>query len=286
MPPPSVELVRGRTDWGAGPEYLEVSERGKVGRRDYKVNTSEPELAIRVVGVPRVGQSWSVAEPELRARRVRPEYVGGTDSSETGTGGWTWVRVEYETAGASGRIDPRPIDGTGDFTEFGVSIQKVRVLYDARVGTDPVFNRRLDNGRGADRQVAQLIGRVHRFYPPGVQTPWDEIVAAFDAPINAEPLVLPPERGATSDIVVPPLWAKLVDFDPRVFDGAIGAESAGESGGRGVELVYTLAFARPVNQDVSGHDFIWQQEDPDGEPIATWLSRVDARSEYAHLLQR
>lgn len=281
---PVAELLQGDADWGGRREELVESDRGAKGVRWYKVNTEDPDAALLAFGMPRRGHRWSPSRSNLRVVNRTPVYIAGQNDSVTGVGGFTGVEVQYETPGFSGRIVPRVIGGAEDYTEYTWETGTARVYYDARVDVDPVtFGVKVDNGRGFDKGFGKLVAVVHRFRSASTPTPNALVSQAFAKPINSQPLTLPPEQGAGTTQTVAALEAKFVGFErrlaPVVADGS-------DDAGMGAEFVIRLELAPVFSPQggISGHDVFWQQEGPDGSPVASRINQADLRSDYRTLV--
>lgn len=279
MPAPTVKLIEGATSWGGEHWWVRPSASGEVGQRDFIVNTSDIEAAVSALGVPRRGDSWSPGRPDLEVVDVSPRYIGSVDDSSTGTGGWTAVRVNYETPGATGRVTLKKTDRSSDFTEVVWESSTVRQRYDARHEQAPgTFTLPIDNGRGADRPIMLPVAVVHRFRPP-TNTPIDLILAAAAAPVNSLALTLPPEQRTLGPITIPPLIARFVGVERRIIDG-VGSR-------RGTEFILRLALA-PIPAasplGTSGHDLVWYQENLKGIPITQIWTQQYLRSDLSQLI--
>lgn len=278
---PYATLQDGYTSWGAEPGWIAESDRGDRGQRDYLVNTADPERARTAANMPRMGDSWAPDRPDLVVVDIEPpRYIGFMDDSATGLGGHTWIRVRYETPGASGRVELKKTDGTRDYTEIQYETGTVKVTYDVRVddAVPGAPSLRIANGLGVERQVVGTVLVVHRFRPWS-PTPLGLILAAHNTPINSVPLRLPPEKGGSVPIDVDPLLARFLGAERTPVD-AVNRR-------KGLEWTFRLlVYPRPPFgfADSSPHDVLWQQEDKRGYPVASVISWIYRRGDYTALL--
>lgn len=155
---PRAELI-----WNPGYAPVLVDhEDTTIGVRHYKVNTGDESNVFRAAGLPRRFDRWDASHPGLLCVTRATERIGGTDDTTTATGAWTRVRCEYDLR-ASQRPYPIP---NGKFTQIFSRISSVTQILDVRKptdGTPSAFDRPIENGKGAQREIGGAIVKVTTF---------------------------------------------------------------------------------------------------------------------------
>ncbi len=179
---------------------------GYSGRTPYRVNTSEPDLALTAPGLPAIGD----AHPSLAGalcRGLSYQYIGGGDN-EVPACGWCAVWAEWATVSSStGPFDPQDGDS---YTEFAVSVGQARVRQSATA--QPLYEE-------ASKEAAQSELIVRR-YASNL-----DLISAFISVINrgnTNALLLPPIFGLGSGLNVSPRQLLARSFETRtVRDGLV-----------------------------------------------------------------
>lgn len=160
---PTATLVTGRhPDWpGANPPEVSEGIDGRKGVQYYRVNTSDENRALSANGLPQPYSSWSNDTVYVTMLCIRRAYiyVHGTDDTVTGVNGWGLVRCEFDS-GAS--TYPLPIQGSS-YTRILSRITSHRLMFDIRHVDTAGFDRPIDNGNGAQREVGGLVAQIITF---------------------------------------------------------------------------------------------------------------------------
>lgn len=265
MAAPEVELVRGKTSWGAAAEEVEQLADGWRGTRDYTVFTSEPAAAILAAGVPQTGDAWDASFPNLLAVSRRCRFVAGTDDPLTQTGGKSWVRVSYETPGLRGRLPvPTALTKYCRLLPGSTTLQRV---YDVRA-VENAFTQYAEPilaGRGAPITVGTMQVVVTTFPTP--QQLRDLVPKMIDlarvCKLNEETIRFPPLLGEPYEMQLEPGQAKYLTFALDREQGLLA-------------LQQTIEIA-------PNFDFVWQVEDDTGQAIASVTSQVYERGDFSGL---
>jgi hypothetical protein len=218
MATPFGELI---TDAQYGPVLRRI-RGGWEGTRNWRVNTHEESAAIVAQGVPLYGAAWDPSRPRLRIVELEARYMHGTNSGETGTGGWSRVFARYEET-STGIFAPQPGDA---YTEPASTSTSTNVRYglDADGSGDGALNEPIANGRGASKDVGGILLDVHVFLSGDdngvLARVWDLIKGKV---FNTSAMSLPAMLGASSNqrINVPARTGQYFDFRREVVEGVI-----------------------------------------------------------------
>lgn len=196
---------------------------GYTGRTPYRVNTSEPDLALAAPGLPAIGGSHP-SLPGVLCRSLGAQYVGGGDN-EVPPSGWSAVWAEWATPSSStGPFDPQDGDA---YTEFTVSVGQSRIRQDAAGA--PLFE-------DASKEAAQAELVVRRFASDL------SLISAFLGVINrgnSNALTIPPIFGLGAGLAVLPRQLLARTFETRAVRGGL------------IELRFRFGFGQPGWYDVT-----------------------------------
>lgn len=246
------------TDREFGP-VLEDSADGMSGVRHYHVNTHDEYEALFATGVPRKDDSWSQDLPRLTCRRRTTEYIGGTNDSASGVGGWHRVRCEY-----SDYIDLRPLPNVGQtYTEVLSRTSSVTIVRDVRPGL--LFNSPIENGKGTQRDIGGTVARITSF--PG-QWSADNILRSIEYQarqyVNSNSLLLPPVLRSGLRIALTPRQARYTDYEVTTEAGLL-------------KIVHTLILAPDAGS------WFWWTVGPEGTAVSQQESWIYEERTFAGL---
>lgn len=245
------------TDSARAPS-LELGEAGDRARRTYWVDTHQEEAAAEAQGLPRVGDGWSAARPDLVVERVTVRYVAGTDDPVSGIGGRCEAVVEYRST-TWGGIAPRPRANLR-YTEVEVGVATEEVRWDTRT-VDPTFvgppapgspAYPIANGEGCMREANVYGVRVVTFWRPADLN--DAALAGLvdiGQTINANRVVLPTLHGLAGAARI------ALEVGEGRYRSFRTQTAAGPRGEPLVQLVHEIALA-PT------HDWLWRVMLADG----------------------
>lgn len=233
------------TDKSLGsPPKRRQTTKGWTGQRSYRVMCIDEDLAWGAIGLPKIGQSWSAAAPNLKVVDIDPAPHSGKLVDPVTGGGLTIFEVRYETPGLSGKI---PYQDGLKFTVLDPSVTEITAY--KRADYDPAPDKPIDNGRGAQLKVPTLGAKVYAYYNP---EKWNGLVELLGkrGRINKDTVELPPCLGAVNGFVMKPM--QVLYLAPQISQVS-----------NLIEVVHNLELA-------SDFKFRFANEGPDGEvaPVA------------------
>lgn len=186
---------------------------GIKGVAHYRVNTDKEGIALNASGVPKKYSLWNVDDrfPGLLCVKRTSQYTHGTDSTTSGTDGYSRVRCEYDNAAAT---YPLPIMGAS-YTRFSSRISSTVILHDVRTGSDPQYDIQIEAGRGTQREIGGTTAQVIYFPPPArVAQLLNQVISLQSYQnVNGSTLTLPPLIGTGYRYTIEPKGARYSDYE-------------------------------------------------------------------------
>lgn len=217
----------------------------------YRVQTRDEFSALAAPGVPQMGDTYSVARPNLVVTSLRTVIEGGKDDAN-GVGGVTTVFVEYternyQWSGEVKEVQPPGVKHTiitiaNESVEIGAGIDPATNLPKQNVAV-------INNGKGASKQVGRIQAEVYDFRALTYNVPYATLIGlASDKALNSDAITLPAPLGTTTTIALAAKQALYMGFTVEARPDAILVKH---------QLELATSF-----------QFIWPVPDKDGNVIA------------------
>lgn len=179
----TAELVVGNGDFA---EELRQTARGWVGRRWFKVNTSNITQAHSAAGLPQRGDAWDdTILPTCTVFEIgTPQRHGGVPGGPGESGGWSFVPVDYAEAIEVLKLPQKPGE---KWTEFDVDFTTINVRYGYKPtieALNPDWKRQIGNGDGVGKEVPVKTALVRKFYDKAAVIDFGRL----DSLMGAQPL--------------------------------------------------------------------------------------------------
>lgn len=238
------------------------TEGGDQIERGGWVNTDDPGLALKAIGLPEVGDPYDpIHFPECKLSEIRADRLGGKPLGD-GTGGVCRIRLLYRTPSAGGNV-VFPVPNTA-YTELAVQVGGVEVNFG--VTGDPWQDTPINNGDGTSVETGLVSAAVHVFIPSSSTPDFGRLISLCSPrnKINDGAIVLPKVNGTNA------VW-NLAAMQARYRSFSVSARGSGVT-----EVVHQLVLA----QD---HDFYFGVKGPDGRRNASGRARVYDAASFAGL---